>query len=94
MRSVFTKGAASYRQGYLGEVLPVLWEATDRFSTDGWRLSGLTGNYLRVYALSREPLWNHFSPVRLIREVTDGVEGEIVSEPTRLNCISPPYHNE
>jgi threonylcarbamoyladenosine tRNA methylthiotransferase MtaB len=80
MRLVIEQSAARYRSSYLNRVLPVLWETTDQLSADGWRLSGLTDNYLRVYATSKMPLWNKVSQVRLVQEGEDGMSGAIVSE--------------
>jgi threonylcarbamoyladenosine tRNA methylthiotransferase MtaB len=80
MRSVISESAAVYRTRFLGETLAVLWESTDQLSAVGWRLSGLTDNYLRVYAYSKAPLWNEVSQVRLVKEAEDGLEGEIMSE--------------
>ncbi|HEX7432345.1 MAG TPA: tRNA (N(6)-L-threonylcarbamoyladenosine(37)-C(2))-methylthiotransferase MtaB [Anaerolineaceae bacterium] len=80
MRSVISESAAVYRCHFLGETLAVLWESTDQLSADGWRLSGLTDNYLRVYAFSKAPLWNQVSQVRLVKKAEDGMEGEIIGE--------------
>ena len=81
LRSVFAESSASYRRGYLGSVSTVLWEATDQLGPTGWRVSGLTGNYLRVYATTPAPLWNQLSTVRLVEDAPDGLEGEILRTP-------------
>jgi threonylcarbamoyladenosine tRNA methylthiotransferase MtaB len=58
-----------WRNRFVGEVRPVLWEHTDEiaggdFTRDRvW--SGLTDNYIRVYANSGEDLHNRITPVRL-----------------------------
>lgn len=78
MRLALAESARHYQANYLGDTMTVLWEATDRFNSDGWRLSGLTGNYLRVFAHSKTHLWNQLSRVRLNTLVPDGIEGEIL----------------
>jgi threonylcarbamoyladenosine tRNA methylthiotransferase MtaB len=77
LRKVIGESALAYRQKFLGRTLPVLWEATDRYSDAGWQLEGLTDNYLRVSATAPELRWNQMDPVR-IRDVTaEGLAGEI-----------------
>jgi threonylcarbamoyladenosine tRNA methylthiotransferase MtaB len=43
----------------------VLWESASGLGPEGWKLEGLTGNYLRVNAHSTERQWNQVSQVRL-----------------------------
>lgn len=78
MRSVFAESANQYRDKFIGSELPVLWESTDAFGPGGWKLHGLTDNYLRVTARSPERLWNQISRVRLRQPHQDGLEGEIL----------------
>lgn len=73
MRAVVAESAERYRAQFLGAEADVLWESTDAYGPTGWRLHGLTGNYLRVTALSQERLWNQISRVRLV-----GMEGEVM----------------
>jgi threonylcarbamoyladenosine tRNA methylthiotransferase MtaB len=77
LRAVFTETAWSYRQQFVGRKLPVLWEATDQLSDQGWQLEGLTDNYIRVKATAPEPRWNRLDSVELIENETDGLRGSI-----------------
>jgi len=62
----------SFRQRFLGQTMPVLWEK----QSDGiW--SGLTDNYIKVYTKSSEDLTNKLLPVRLTEVRGDGVWGEV-----------------
>jgi threonylcarbamoyladenosine tRNA methylthiotransferase MtaB len=79
MRAVFTQSAEQYRQRFLGQVVNVLWEATDSYGPDGWRLHGLTDNYLPVTANSAQRLWNTLSKVRLVGLTPEGISGEIAA---------------
>jgi tRNA A37 methylthiotransferase MiaB len=77
LRAVLAETGEHYRQKFLGQVLPVLWEATAEHGPHGWRLHGLTGNYLRVTAVWPERLWNQLSMVRLDAFSEDGLQGVI-----------------
>jgi threonylcarbamoyladenosine tRNA methylthiotransferase MtaB len=55
---------------FLGKTLEVLWEQS---SAGVW--SGLTSNYIRVYARSRDDLGNRLLPVKLVKLYKDGVWG-------------------
>ncbi|MEE8473681.1 MAG: tRNA (N(6)-L-threonylcarbamoyladenosine(37)-C(2))-methylthiotransferase MtaB [Dehalococcoidia bacterium] len=63
--------AQAYRAQFLGQSPEVLWEAE---TADGmW--SGLTDNYLRVFARSPEPLAGRFIPARLVGVKPRGLIG-------------------
>jgi threonylcarbamoyladenosine tRNA methylthiotransferase MtaB len=78
MRAIFAESAAAYRSAFSGQVLDVLWENAAALHADGWQLSGLTGNYLRVSALAPQRLWNQITPVRLIEQREDGFWGRLL----------------
>jgi threonylcarbamoyladenosine tRNA methylthiotransferase MtaB len=78
VRAVLAESAQKYRQQFIGRVLAVLWEATDVYGPEGWRLEGLTDNYLRVSAYSPDHLWNQVSPVALMSLEPDGISGAII----------------
>ncbi len=77
VREAFSKGALAYRNLFLGEVLPVLWESATGLGPEGWHLSGLTDNYLRVNALAPRQLWNQITPVRLTSVQDEALRGMI-----------------
>ena len=77
MQAVLAESAASYRSEFIGEVLPVLWESARAFGPQGWQLSGLTDNYLRVTAHAPKRLWNQITPVRLTGVVNDSLSGQV-----------------
>lgn len=77
LRRVLMDSAAAYRRRFLGRTLPVLWESTDPLGDSGWRMEGLTSNYLRVSASASQPRWNRIDAVRLSEETQDGLRGEI-----------------
>jgi threonylcarbamoyladenosine tRNA methylthiotransferase MtaB len=77
MRAVLAESAAAYRSAFSGQVLEVLWESATALHADGWQLTGLTGNYLRVSALAPQRLWNQITPVRLIEQRDDGFWGRL-----------------
>jgi threonylcarbamoyladenosine tRNA methylthiotransferase MtaB len=64
-------GDAFLRQ-FIGRTMPVLWE---RSKMDGnW--SGLTGNFIKVYAKSEEDIWNRVTPSKLMGLKRGGMWGE------------------
>ncbi len=58
MREALAESAQVYRTDFVGQVLPVLWESAVSLGPEGWEMSGLTDNYLRVHASSPVGLWN------------------------------------
>ena len=67
MRLVLEESAAAYQERFFGKTLPVLWESATSVAPEGWQVSGLADNYLRVNALAPQRLWNQITPVRLTR---------------------------
>ena len=65
LRKVFGETGYLYRDGFIGSKIPVLWESSSQTEGGQWRLSGLTDNYLRVYAKSDADLWNRLSLVKI-----------------------------
>jgi threonylcarbamoyladenosine tRNA methylthiotransferase MtaB len=79
MRAVLAESADHYQQGFIGQVLPVLWESTTALGSESWHMSGLTDNYLRVSARAPQQLWNQITPVRLLSSDGDGMTGQIAA---------------
>lgn len=78
IRAVLAESGRRYRQQFAGAALEVLWESTDAYGPDGWRLHGLTDNYLRVTATAPERLWNQLSRVQVTGFTEDGLEARIL----------------
>lgn len=78
LRAVLAEAGLRYHRRFLGADLEVLWEATDAYGPEGWRLHGLTDNYLRVTATAPDRLWNQLSRVRLLSILDDGISGIIL----------------
>ncbi len=74
MLALAKESAQNFRQQFLGEVMPVLWEK----QSDHGIWSGLTDNYIKVYTRSNEDLTNRLLPVKLVEVRGDGVWGEVV----------------
>ena len=61
MLAIARESTRNFRQQFLGEIRPVLWE---KQSDDGvW--SGLTDNYIKAYTKSSGDLTNKLLPVKL-----------------------------
>ena len=84
VRTVLAESSAAYRENFLEQVLPVLWESACTVDPYGWELSGLTGNYLRVKAQAPHNKWNTITPVRLT-----GMNGKVLyGQIDDLNILS------
>ena len=77
LQTALAESSTAYRQNFIGQTLPVLWEASAVRSEYGWQIEGLTGNYLRVKAHSPELRWNQLDLVHLTGHSDDGLVGEI-----------------
>lgn len=78
LREITAQSACDYRQRFIGQTLPVLWESVSGQEQNGWRMEGLTGNYLRVQALCPEPRWNQIDPTRLLTVQGETLIGHIL----------------
>ena len=58
--------------------MPVLWEASSELTAAGWKIEGLSGNYIRVTTIAPEPRWNQVDNVRLTGLDGDGMAGELL----------------
>lgn len=81
MRAVLAESALRYQNSFLGVVLPVLWESATALGPEGWQVSGLTDNYLRVSARAPQSCWNRITPVRLLAQGTDSLLGQLQGAP-------------
>ena len=77
MREILAESAAAYQQKFIGETLPVLWEAASTLTDAGWQIEGLTDNYLRVTSIASEPRWNRIDKVFIKEANMGGLKGEI-----------------
>jgi tRNA A37 methylthiotransferase MiaB len=79
LHAALEESARSYRQHFVGKMMPVLWESTSEVGEWGWQMEGLTGNYLRVNAFAPSPRWNEIDVVQL-RELSDNrIKGVIAN---------------
>jgi threonylcarbamoyladenosine tRNA methylthiotransferase MtaB len=65
LRKVFEKTSRHFREQFIDQVMPVLWEISDSTLGGSYALSGLTDNYIRVYSAADCDLWNMITPVLL-----------------------------
>jgi threonylcarbamoyladenosine tRNA methylthiotransferase MtaB len=77
MRAALADSALRYQGHFLGQVLPVLWESATAAGPEGWQVSGLTDNYLRVSAQAQRACWNQITPVRLVGHAMNGLLGQL-----------------
>ena len=75
MLTLARESARNFSRQFLGRTMPVLWE-----KQTGGIWSGLTDNYIKVYARSSEDLTNKLVPVKLVEIRGDGVWGEVIKD--------------
>lgn len=84
LRGLVAESGVAYRRAFLGREMDVLWEGEDELGEGGWRLSGLTDNYLRVEAASEGPRWNRIDRVQLTALAPGGLRGSLRPAPEAL----------
>jgi threonylcarbamoyladenosine tRNA methylthiotransferase MtaB len=75
MLALAKESSKSFLQRCLGRTVEVLGE-----QSSGGVWSGLTGNYIRVYAGSSKDLTNKLLPVKLVKIYRDGIWGELLEK--------------
>ncbi|HWR65470.1 MAG TPA: MiaB/RimO family radical SAM methylthiotransferase, partial [Bellilinea sp.] len=80
LRHVLARASQKFRELFIGSQVSVLWEATNIYGPAGWRLHGLTDNYLRIETQSPQRLWNQISQVQLERLTESGLSGRLIIE--------------
>jgi threonylcarbamoyladenosine tRNA methylthiotransferase MtaB len=78
LREALADSAQVYRKAFIEQELPVLWESTTGCGPDGWEVTGLTDNYIRITAVAPKDIWNTIHPARLKALTTDGMKGLLV----------------
>lgn len=78
LRQALEESSRRFRQGLIGQQLPVLWESAARLGPDGWELHGLTDNYLRVQARAPRQLWNQITLVHIEGLTDSGAYGALL----------------
>lgn len=67
-----------FRASTLNRTVNVLWESANERDEQGWKMVGLSDNYLKVSAYSAEPIWNQISKVLITDAHEGGVHGKII----------------
>lgn len=79
LQEAIEESAKAYRERFIGREMSVLWETASEFGEWGWRMEGLTGNYLRVNAFAPSPRWNEIDLVTLESFENGRMKGVIVN---------------
>ena len=67
-----------FREQFLGQTVPVLWEQETKPGSGIY--SGLTSNYIRVFARCKKPLSNEITLAKLVELHNQGIRGEMADE--------------
>jgi len=76
LRELLEADSLAYQARFLYRTLPVLWENAAALGPNGWQMSGLTDNYMRVNAAAPQDLWNQITDVKMIKLEGGVWEGE------------------
>jgi len=68
----------SFYEHFLGQAMPVLWEKETRPGSGTY--SGLTDNYIRIFAHSEKSLKNDITAAKLVELHNQGIWGELLDE--------------
>lgn len=79
LRALLSESSLAYQCRFKGSTQSVLWESAIPSISSHWHLRGLTDNYLKVSARSKENLWNQITPVEITSFVDGEIEGQIVA---------------
>ncbi len=66
LQALASQGRQRYAEQFVGQTMPVLWEAVGGATEAGFINSGYTGNYIRVGCVVPEVLTNQITETRLI----------------------------
>ena len=78
LQAVIHQSAEEFKASQIGQQAEVLWEASNVRTEDGWLMSGLTSNYIKVFAHARRYLWNQIDAVQLSGIHAEGMLGNIL----------------
>lgn len=79
VRDVFERSKATFQRQFLGQTLEVLWESASALGPLDWKMTGLTDNYLRVFAQGSRNLWNELTPVEINGISDHKISGRILA---------------
>jgi threonylcarbamoyladenosine tRNA methylthiotransferase MtaB len=78
VRDTVAKSSLKFRGSFLGKTLIALWEKATPLDDNNWEMQGLTDNYLRVRAIASSNLWNHLSPIQILKVEENDLFSEII----------------
>jgi threonylcarbamoyladenosine tRNA methylthiotransferase MtaB len=86
LRALGARLTADFQKTHLGEEVDVLWESIEETKNpDGWLLTGLSDNYLKIHTLASQPVWNRITKTKIISIENNGLRGEIAKYPDTIS---------
>lgn len=89
VRAAVAESARSFRGRFVGHELAVLWERAQSVDEDGWAVSGLSDNYLRIEARADQDLWNQLTRVKVTENLPSGLRGTPLAPVKRRADLRP-----
>ncbi len=78
MRALLQQSAEVYASAFVGKTLNVLWESSTRIGLQGWRMHGLSSNYLKASGITPEYRWNQVDRVKVVSFSEGQLEVELI----------------
>lgn len=85
LQDILRRSETKFLEANLGATATVLWEASNVRTAKGWKMCGLSSNYIKVTAEASEHLWNEMDQVLLEDVVGNGISGRILKEQPNEN---------
>ena len=79
MRAICEESERQFHTAFISQTMSVLWESATSLGPEGWTVSGLTDNYLRVSAIVPENIWNQITLVQLTGYNKTSLTGKILT---------------
>lgn len=77
MRQALAESETEFQSQFIGKTLQVLWESADRLDQRGWKMHGLSDNYLKITAWRENQVQNQVENVTIERVVGDTLFGSV-----------------
>jgi threonylcarbamoyladenosine tRNA methylthiotransferase MtaB len=81
IREITTSHTNKFQERFIGKNINVLWESIKPDNQNGWKISGLSDNYLRVNTRTTQPIWNQITPTQITKKSQNRLIGEIITLP-------------
>ena len=80
VREIIDYSSNEYKTSFIGKDLVALWETTTPLEGNRWKMRGITDNYLRVYSLVKQNVWNQLTPVHITEWEDNELRADVLTD--------------